>query len=167
EPDQQRQGRHDLEVNDRAQPDDTDAAHIAYLGYASRDGGKDDHRHDGANEGDEAVAQRLHLDPEARIEMAEQDAQHYCDQNLDVKLPERRGASGRRRRPRCHVAGFGTAHKPLFPAQLSRILTMTLIASSVRSRANLIAMGTWVSGKVWVWIILASKRFCAISAAAR
>src|SRR6516225_1055626 len=57
--------------------------------------------------------------------------------------------------------------KPLFPAQLSRILTMTLIASSMRSRANLIAMGTSASGKVWVWIIFASKRFWAISAVGR
>ena len=48
-----------------------------------------------------------------------------------------------------------------------RICTTTLIASSMRSRAYRIAVGTSASGKVWVWISLASKRFCAISAAAR
>lgn len=47
------------------------------------------------------------------------------------------------------------------------IFTTTLIASSMRSRAYLMAVGTSPSPKVWVWISLASKRFWAISAAAR
>ena len=48
-----------------------------------------------------------------------------------------------------------------------RIFTTTLMASSIRSRAYLIAVGSSPSGKVCVWISVASKRFCCISAAAR
>jgi hypothetical protein len=46
-------------------------------------------------------------------------------------------------------------------------LTTTLIASSIRSRAYLSAVGNSSSGKVWVWISRASKRFCFINAIAR
>ena len=44
---------------------------------------------------DEGVAQRLHVDAEARIVMPEEDADRDRDQHLDVKRPEpRRGYRG-------------------------------------------------------------------------
>jgi hypothetical protein len=46
-----------------------------------------------------------------------------------------------------------------------RIATTTLIASSMRSRASRIAVGTSSSGKVCVYQ-LSVERFCAISAVA-
>jgi hypothetical protein len=54
-PDQQRNGRDDLEIDKRAQPDDADAAHIAH-GSDPHDNGREyDDRDDGANEADETV----------------------------------------------------------------------------------------------------------------
>ena len=52
-------------------------------------------------------------------------------------------------------------------AQGFAFVTTTLIASSTRSRAYLKAVGSSVSGKVCVWMSVASNRFCAISAVAR
>src|SRR4029077_350741 len=46
-------------------------------------------------------------------------------------------------------------------------LTTTLIASSIRSRAYLRAVGSSARGKVWLWINRASNRFCFIKAIAR
>src|SRR5215470_6552009 len=48
-----------------------------------------------------------------------------------------------------------------------RGFTTTLIASSTRSFAYRSAVGRSSSGNVWVWIFVASKRFCDMNAAAR
>ena len=85
EPDQQRQGGNELEVDDRTQADDADAAHIADLGNADGDRRKNQNRDDGADQRDERIAERLHLDCEAGVEIAQQQAEPDRDQHLNIE----------------------------------------------------------------------------------
>ena len=117
EADEQRDGRDHLEIDQRAEADDADAAHVAHLGDADDDGGEDDHRHDGADEGDEGVAERLHVDAEGRVRTAPTTMPRaIADQHLDVELL-RASVAGRARSPRAKVLGLRVAPCPLRPAQ--------------------------------------------------
>ena len=107
---------HHLEIDESLQPDHADAAHVAHLGDADRDGDEDDDRHDGADEPDEGVAQRLQATPRWGLTSPSEDAERDADQHLDIELLQ---------------------PAPSFPSrfQACRIFTTTLIASSTRSRA--------------------------------
>jgi hypothetical protein len=59
QPDEQRQGRNHLEIDDRPQSDHTDPAHVAHLGNANGDCREDDQWHDRPDEHDKAIADRL------------------------------------------------------------------------------------------------------------
>src|SRR5207245_6630337 len=83
-----------------------------HFGDADGDRGEDDQRHDRADEHDEAVADRLHFDAEARIEGAEQDTDGYGDQHLHVKLAQRRPAGWPRRGAGHEIGDLRTAHEP-------------------------------------------------------
>ena len=92
-PDHQGDRRDHLEIDDRPQADHADSAHTPYLGDADRHGGEDDRRHDRADQRDEAVAERPHVNGQARIDGAEQAAERDPDQNLRLKLLQRRSWS--------------------------------------------------------------------------
>ena len=85
-PDNQREGRDHLEINQRPAANSADPAHVAHLGDADRHRGENDQRHDGADKHDEAVAERLHIDGKAGQTTAEQDAERDRDQHLHIKF---------------------------------------------------------------------------------
>ena len=58
QPDEQRQARNHLEIDDRPQSDHTDPAHVAHLGNANGDCREDDQWHDRPDEHDKAIADR-------------------------------------------------------------------------------------------------------------
>ena len=112
---EERDGRDDFEIDEGAESNHADAAHVAHLGDADGDGDEDDDGNDGTDQADEGVAQGLQFYAQGRVHLADNDAERDADQNLDIELLEHR-------------------HRPP-PVQFCRIFTTTLIASSTRSRA--------------------------------
>jgi hypothetical protein len=84
QPDERRQGRNHLEIDDRPQSDHTDPAHVAHLGNANGDCREDDQWHDRPDEHDKAIADRLYVDSKLRKDGAEQDTDTDGDQHLHV-----------------------------------------------------------------------------------
>jgi hypothetical protein len=82
--DDQRNGGDHLEIDDGAQTNQAHSPHVAHPGDADNDGREYDRWHDGSDEADESVADRLHVDAKLRPGLAEQDAHDDGDQNLYV-----------------------------------------------------------------------------------
>ena len=78
----QRDGSHQLEVDERLHANAADALQVAGAGDAVHDDAEDDQRNDHLDQLDEAVAQRLELHRRLRHEKAEQHAGHEGHQYL-------------------------------------------------------------------------------------
>ena len=64
------------------------AAHVVHAGHAVDHGAEDHRRDDHAHQGDEGVAERLHVLAELGPEPAQQDACSHADEHLEPELPE-------------------------------------------------------------------------------
>ena len=87
EADDQRDRGHDLEVDQRLDPDPADLLHVLHAGDAVHHGAEDDRGDQHLDQLDEGVAERLHAGAELGVEVPEQDAQHDGAQDLDVEVP--------------------------------------------------------------------------------
>jgi hypothetical protein len=85
EADHQRDGAHDLEVQQRKTAGLAHLLHVFHAGDADHHRAEDDRRDDHLDELDEAVAQRLHGLAERGIEVAEQHADDHRGDHLHVK----------------------------------------------------------------------------------
>ena len=83
--DDERERRHDLEVQQRAYADPADLLHRAGLRHPDDDGREDDRRDEHAHQLDEAVAERLHRGAVLRRNEAEQCAERDADEDLDIE----------------------------------------------------------------------------------
>ncbi len=79
-------GGDQLEVDQRLQRHASDLAHVVHAGDAVHDGAEDHRRDDHPDQGDEGVAERLHLGAEVRVEPAEQAAGDHADEDLEPEL---------------------------------------------------------------------------------
>ncbi len=85
EADRERERRHRLEIEQRLDADAADLLEIAHRGDAVHDGAEDHRRDHHLDQRDEAVAERLELPAEVRIEIPDEDAERDRDQHLDVE----------------------------------------------------------------------------------
>ena len=86
EPDDERDGRQDLEIDQRLQRDAADAGHVRHAGDAVHHGAENDRRDEDADRLDECVAERLHLRAERGIAFAERDAERHRHQYQEPEL---------------------------------------------------------------------------------
>ena len=86
--DRQREGRDDLEIDQRLDPDAPNLARIFDMGHARHHRAEDDGRDHHFDQLDEAVAQRLHpgLGGEVGSQPAKQRAQRNGDKHLDIEV---------------------------------------------------------------------------------
>ena len=105
QPDDQRERRHDFEIEERAQADAADVLHLPHVGDADRDGREDDRRDQHPHELDEAVAQRAHRGAALRPQDADRDAEGDRREHLEVEAPVQRLAPHRLARQRGVVEG--------------------------------------------------------------
>ena len=85
QPDDEGQGGHDLEIEERLEADAADRPQVAHAADAGDDSGEDDRTDEHLDQLDEGVAQRLEGGPEFRLEVAEQNARHDAEQHLTVE----------------------------------------------------------------------------------
>jgi hypothetical protein len=83
--DRQRHRRDGLEIDQRFQADAANALQIPHRGNAVHDGAEDHRRNHHLDQRDEAVAERLQLLAEIRIEISDQDTERDCDENLNIQ----------------------------------------------------------------------------------
>ena len=104
--DHEREGRDDLEIDQRLHADAADLARVLDVADAGDDGAEDDRCDHHPDQADEAVAQRLHpvVGREVREQPAGQDAQYQREQHLDVEhaIPRPGRRRGRRACHCCH-----------------------------------------------------------------
>ena len=86
QPDKERQGRDHLEIEDCLQADPADFLHVVHAGDAMHDRAEDDRRDQHLDGLDKRFAERLHLDRQRRVEMAEQNPDQDRADNLEVKM---------------------------------------------------------------------------------
>jgi hypothetical protein len=131
--DDQRKRRHHLEIDQGLAADATDLAQILHAGDAGDHRTENDRSDQHANQFDEAVAQRLHRHAEFRIEMAEQDADRYGDQDLHIKNAVERFSHfvSRVKRLLGIVAGEGRNRACVVHVSAS-VIAVTLISSRIR-----------------------------------
>ena len=102
QPDHEGEGGDDLEIDERLEADASDLLQVFHAGDAVHDGAEDDRRDQHLDQLDEAVAERLHLLADLRIEMPEQDADDDRGDHLDVEMHAGRPARGGRELARRH-----------------------------------------------------------------
>jgi len=85
EAEQQCERRDDFEVQQRLAADAPDLLHVLHPGDAGHDRTEDDRSDHHLDELDEGIAERLHVDGEGRIEMAERDTDDDRHDHLDVQ----------------------------------------------------------------------------------
>ena len=85
EPDDQRQRRNDLEIDERLDADPADGLQVANLRDAGHDDAEDDRRDHHSDELDEAVAERPHRRARLGSDVAKDDADQNREQDLDVQ----------------------------------------------------------------------------------
>ncbi len=87
--------RHDLEIDERLDPDAPDLLQIARPRDAVHDDAEDDRRHDHRNELEEGVGEKFQADGESGRGDANRDAKHEPGDDLrEEGLPERLARSG-------------------------------------------------------------------------
>ena len=79
---QQRDGRHDFEIDHGLEADATDLLQVARTRDPQHDDAKDDRRDQHLDQLDECIAERLQARPELGIEHADRDADDQSDDNL-------------------------------------------------------------------------------------
>ena len=84
EADQEGDGREHLEIDQRLEADAPDFLQIAHLGDADSDGAEDDRADHHLDQLDEGVPQRFHLRGEIRNEEAQNNAERYTDDDLEI-----------------------------------------------------------------------------------
>jgi hypothetical protein len=104
EADGQRDGRDDLEIEQRLDADAADFLEIAHRGDAVHDGAEDHRCDHHLDERDESIAERLHRLPGARIPVTEHDADGNRDKHLHVE-------NGVPRAPLAHVPSAHEVHE--------------------------------------------------------
>ncbi len=85
----QGRGGHRFEIDQRLDRHTADPAHVVHARHAVHHGAEDHRADDRAHQGDEAVAERLHLGAEARIQPAKQPAGDHAGQHLEPELLEK------------------------------------------------------------------------------
>ncbi len=89
---QQREGEghggDQLEIDQRLQRHAADAAHVVHAGDAVHHRAEDHRRDDHPHQGDEGVAERLHLGAQPRLQPAQDRAQDHADQHLEPEPPD-------------------------------------------------------------------------------
>jgi hypothetical protein len=86
EPDEERDRRHDLEVDQRPHADAADALHVAHLRDADDDRAEDDRRDHHANQLDEAVAERPQPGAGLRPQVADGHTHRDADEHLEIQV---------------------------------------------------------------------------------
>ncbi len=81
-------GGDDLEIDDRLQRHPAGAAHVVHARHPVHHGAEDHRGDDHPDQGDEGVAQGLHLGPQVRVQPAQQGAQRHGRQHLEPELPD-------------------------------------------------------------------------------
>src|SRR6185437_3149680 len=77
-----REGRNNFKVDKRFRADASNLFHIAHVGDANNDRGKNNGCQGHVDELDEAVAKGLERDSEVRKELSDDDAEHDADEDL-------------------------------------------------------------------------------------
>ena len=105
EPEEERNGRGDLEVDDRLQADAPHRLQVAGAGDADHQRREQQRRDDHLDHPEKGVGQRLDGDTKAGPEMADEDAEHEADEDL--------GRDGRQPPPRRRGVGvpLGPNHR--------------------------------------------------------
>ena len=85
QPDEEREGRNDFEVQQRLAADAPDLLHVLHAGDAGNHGAEDDQGDDHRDQADEGVAKRLHGDGVLRAEVAERDSEQHRNDDLNPK----------------------------------------------------------------------------------
>lgn len=85
EAEHQREGRHDLEVQQRLAADAADLLHVLHAGDAGDDRTEDDRADHHLDQLDEAVAERLHVGGDRRVEVAEDHADDDGEDHLHIE----------------------------------------------------------------------------------
>ena len=88
----QREGRDDLEINQRPDADAPEFFEVAHRGDAMHHRAENDWRDDQFHQLDEAVAERFQAHAEPGLEMPDRDADGDGDQHLDVKHADTRAS---------------------------------------------------------------------------
>ena len=86
EADDQRDRRHDLEVDERAQPDTADLTHGTHVRDADDNRREDDRRDHHADQLDESIAERPHRGAGFRPGDPDEHAERNARQHLDVEV---------------------------------------------------------------------------------
>ena len=96
QPDDQRQRRDHLEIDERLEAHASDLAHVLHAGDAVHHRAEDDGCDHHLDHLDEGIAERLHLLAELRVEMAEQHAHQDGREHLEIQALEERLVLGKR-----------------------------------------------------------------------
>ena len=88
EADDQREGRHDLEVDQGLDPDAPNLAQVAHPADARDHGGEDDRGDQHLDELDEGVTEGLELRTVGRFKVTQCDAENDGDQDLNIEMAE-------------------------------------------------------------------------------
>ncbi len=139
--DRQRDRGNRLEIDQRLEADPADTLQIAHRGNAVHHGAENHRCDHHLDQRDKAVAERLQLLAEIRIEVPDQDAKRDRDENLDVKDLVPRLAPGGRTDRFCGHGRLAWGEKELAAPSWERAARPTTKIPVFMARSNVVQLG--------------------------